>query len=357
MILRSRSLARPLALVCSATAVLSLAACGGSGSGAPKHSSAAPTTSPPTTASSHATPKPAPTHRAAAVNPLTGLPGVPQRPVIAVKIDDTAPGRPQVGIDHADVVYIEVAEGGLTRLAAIYASHMPVVGYVRSTRPSDPDLFLQYGKITEAASGGGHDALPLLDRSGINGWINDRGAPYYYRVSRPQSTYINLLLNLDKVSRAIHTGHVHSIGWTWNASVSSLPSSSPGTDVRTYVGSTPVEFRYNAKWHMYYRYIDGVLQKAADGKPIGTPNVIVQQCRIVPHPQDTDVNGNPSQWTYTTGSGAVSIFRDGRRINATWYRPHLASGTRLLDVHHHDVPLHPGGAWVVLVRNGTSISG
>lgn len=354
MILRSRSLSRPLALLCAATAALSLAACGGSGGS--KHHSTAPTTAPPGTAST--TPaKPSPTHHVAAVNPLTGLPGVPQRPVIAVKIDDTAPGRPQVGIDYADVVYVEVAEGGLSRLAAIFASHMPVVGYVRSTRPSDPDLFLQYGKITEAASGGGHDALPLLDRSGIKGWINDRGAPYYFRVSRAESSYINLELNLASVSKAVHTAHVHSIGWTWNSSVSSLPASSTGTDVRTYVGSTPVEFRYNAKWHMYYRYIDGVVQKAADGKLIGTPNVIVQQCRIVPHPQDTDVNGNPSQWTYTTGTGKVSIFRDGRRIDATWYRPHLASGTRLLDVHHHDVPLRPGGAWVLLVRAGNSISG
>ena len=110
-----------------------------------------------------------------AVNPFTGIGPVPKPPTIAVKIDDTPPGRPQVGIDQADIVYIEAVEGGLTRLAAIFGTHKPkAVGYVRSTRPSDPDLLLQYGKITEAASGGGHDSLPLLHRSGITGWINDR---------------------------------------------------------------------------------------------------------------------------------------------------------------------------------------
>ena len=82
--------------------------------------------------------------------------------MIAVKIDDTAPGRPQVGIDKADIVYIEEVEGGLTRLAAVFGTNKPAVGYVRSTRPSDPDLLLQYGKITEAYSGGARDSLPRV---------------------------------------------------------------------------------------------------------------------------------------------------------------------------------------------------
>src|ERR671933_664255 len=46
-------------------------------------------------------------------DPLTG--GKPShRPVVAVKIDDTANGRPQRGVNQADIVYIEEVEGGLT---------------------------------------------------------------------------------------------------------------------------------------------------------------------------------------------------------------------------------------------------
>ena len=47
-----------------------------------------------------------------AVNPLTGLRGVPTQPVVAVKIDDTANGRPQIGLESADVVYVEQVEAG-----------------------------------------------------------------------------------------------------------------------------------------------------------------------------------------------------------------------------------------------------
>jgi hypothetical protein len=46
-----------------------------------------------------------PTPTSEAVNPLTGLGAPPKGPVIGVKIDDTENGRPQLGVDKADVVY------------------------------------------------------------------------------------------------------------------------------------------------------------------------------------------------------------------------------------------------------------
>ena len=48
------------------------------------------------------------------VNSLTGLPGT-NGEILAVKIDDTPPAHPQIGLASADVVYIEQVEGGLTR--------------------------------------------------------------------------------------------------------------------------------------------------------------------------------------------------------------------------------------------------
>src|ERR1700712_845019 len=58
-----------------------------------------------------AKPKPKPTKKPApAVNPLPGIGSPPRGPVLAVKIDDTGSGRPSVGLDKADVIYIEQAE-------------------------------------------------------------------------------------------------------------------------------------------------------------------------------------------------------------------------------------------------------
>ena len=351
---------RTVLAVTGLVAVLVSSACSGGGA---KHA-ASTSASAPVPSTSATTPAPSTSIPApAATNPYTGIGPVPNHPVVAVKIDDTAPGRPQRGIDMADVVYIEAVEGGLTRLAAIFATHDPTVGYVRSTRPSDPDLLLQYGKLTEIYSGGAHDSLPLVHASGITSWSNDAGAPYFSRVSRYQSTYINLVIDLAKVVAHTHTNAPRSIGWTFNSSLTGLPITA-GTDLRTrvtgsyaFTSGTPVEFRYSQTLKVYVRYIDGVAQHAADGKLVTATNVIVQDCKVVPHPQDTDVNGNPAQFTYTVGSGAVSVFRQGKRINGTWSRPSTGVGTTLTASNGVPLTLNPGNTWVVLVRNGVPISG
>ena len=85
-------------------------------------------------------------------------------------------------------------------------------------------LLLQYGKITEAYSGGAHDSLPRVHRSGITSWSDDAGAPYYSRVPRAASAYINLVLDLAKVAARVHTPRAHSIGWTFAGSPLRLKS-------------------------------------------------------------------------------------------------------------------------------------
>ena len=333
-----------LAVTIAAGAALASAACSGGGS------------------KPSATPTPSQHTVAAAKNPFTGVGTVPTTPTIAVKIDDTAPGRPQVGIDKADIVYIEAVEGGLTRLAAVFGTYKPTqVGYVRSTRPSDPDLLLQFGKITEAYSGGAHDSLPRVRRSGITSWSQDAGARFYNRVSRSQSSYINVVLNVSKVAHKVKTPLPKNIGWTFDPTIGALPST-VAKRVHTMVtganrGGTTVEFRYSQHLQKYVRYIDGVAQHAADRQPVAATNVIVQQCRVVAHPQDTDVNGNPSQFTYTVGTGKVSVFRHGRRIDGEWSRPTVSAGTKLQTSSGQPIPLAPGNTWVVLIRKGIPITG
>jgi Protein of unknown function (DUF3048) N-terminal domain/Protein of unknown function (DUF3048) C-terminal domain len=338
------------------TAVLAGAACSG-GHTTKKSASTSASVSPPTSsAATSAPPKPA------AKNPFTGFGAVPTTPVIAVKIDDTEPGRPQVGIDKADIVYLEAVEAGLTRLAAVFGTNKPTaVGYVRSTRPSDPDLLLQFGKITEAYSGGAGVSLRLVRKAGLNGYSNDAGRAYFHRVSRSQSTYINVVLNLQSVAKHVRTPRPKSIGWTFAASIAGLPVAR-GTDIRTtvtgsYPSGTAVEFRWDARLKKYVRYIGGVRQFAADGKPVTATNVIVQSCRIVSYPADRDVNGFPAQFTYTVGTGPVSVFRDGKRIDGTWSRANLGSGTTLRTTTGKPLPLAPGNTWVVLIRKGVPVSG
>ena len=81
-------------------------------------------------------------------NPLTGLRGVPRRRCSSSRSTTPRSGRPQVGLERADVVYVEQVEGGLTRLAAVFATGIPAWS-VRSaaSRIADPELLPQYGTI------------------------------------------------------------------------------------------------------------------------------------------------------------------------------------------------------------------
>ncbi len=83
-------------------------------------------------------PQPAPSPTPPPEHPFTGRPVEQRRPVLAVKIENTSAGKPQMGVRSADIVYVEQVEGGLTRLMAIFSSKLPAkVGPVRSARISD----------------------------------------------------------------------------------------------------------------------------------------------------------------------------------------------------------------------------
>ena len=297
-----------------------------------------------------------PAHRragkSAEVDPLTG--GKPSNnPVIAVRIDDTAAGRPQAGVTAADIVYVTQVEGGLTRLLAIFHSTLPTtVEPVRSTRADNPQLALEYGHIDYVASGGSHPELAPLNRSPLRSDINDRGGPGFSRDPR-RTAPENLIANLPVIARKLHGPTARSIGLTWSSPFDAK-GTRPGRAVRTTVGATPVDFVWKPKLHRYVRMIDGRVQRAANGALIATPNVIVQFCKVTVYWKDKDVDHNPAAWTHTIGQGKAVVFRNGSKIVGTWSRRDVNSGT-VLRARGRSIPLAPGGAWFVLAKTGTAL--
>ena len=90
-----------------------------------------------------------------------------KRPALTVKIENTPEALPQWGIDQADVVYEEIVNGGITRLAAIFNSHAPVkVGPVRSVRPTDTQIVWPLGGIF-AYSGGAPYAVASISTAPV----------------------------------------------------------------------------------------------------------------------------------------------------------------------------------------------
>ena len=335
--------------VITAVAVGALAATtiGGCSSDAKPKVAASPTT----TATPTPTPTPTPVE---AINPLTGLPATLTGPVVAVKIDDTAAARPSMGLEKADVIYIEEAEGGLSRMVAVFASAKPKVMAVRSIRSSDPELLGQYGRIVIVASGGARNPLSVLDRSSLHSVINDRGQVGFARDHSRPAPY-NLVSDLAKVSAAVKGDGVRNVGFTWAARDPRLVGAKLATTVTTRVGSTPVAFVWDAKLARYVRTIDGRRLLTVSGDPVAMPNVLVQVCKITADRSDIDVNGNVSMYTKSIGSDRVVLFRNGRRIEGTWSRPSLSAPATFTDAAGRPLLFAPGGTFVALVRPGAPV--
>jgi hypothetical protein len=335
----------------AAVVALSLAACGGSKSGSGSVTDAASDTP---AATSSAPPSSTPPRPPAVLDPLTGGKFSTNR-VLAVKIDDTENGRPQFGLDEANIVYVEQVEGGLTRLIAVFHTSFPnQIGPVRSVRANDPQVLGAYGAIGFAASGGGGDSLPTLDASPLVSTIHDRGGPGFF-MDYDRSMPYNTMLNPNDLPAKFGAG-ARPIGFTWSPSTAQAAAAPAGTTLHTVVGGTDVNFAYLAGTGRYLRTIGGVSQQAADGKLITTPNVIVQFCVGYTNPNDVDVDGNPGHFTKTIGHGKVVVFRNGHAITGTWTRGSNTAGTTLTAANGAPIALAPGGAWVLLVTNGTVLN-
>lgn len=130
--------------------------------------------------------------------PLTGLevkqPDI-SRP-IAVMINNAPAARPQSGLSQADMVYEVLAEGGITRLVAVYQSYHGdvTIGPVRSIRP----YLIGIGDSLHALlvhAGGSTDAYAILQGGGREHLdeITNASAPFWRDSSRkaPHNLYTN----------------------------------------------------------------------------------------------------------------------------------------------------------------------
>lgn len=148
-------------IVCLILALVLLLAASACGETASPVVSSAPTATPTAeaTASPTAVPAASPTATAAPyTNPLSGEPMdtdiSAQRPW-AIMINNLDKALPQCGVSQAEIIYEVPAEGGVTRMMAIFTdiSDVEKIGSLRSIRPYYADIGLSYDAIVVHAGG------------------------------------------------------------------------------------------------------------------------------------------------------------------------------------------------------------
>ncbi len=271
---------------------------------------------------------------------------------IAVTLDNTARGRPQMGLSAADLVYEIRVEGGITRFMALYSGEAPpVLGPVRSVRHYFLPFVMEHGALLVHAG---------ADPRGWNDLVVYRVPEHdaiktalgFFRDPRRKAPY-NLYVRVRKILPYLQKAYPQLVGrslrlpWEWGAPTL---ASRPAKRVRVVYAGGKIrnisEWRYDEKSGMYVRYVSGrVLRDAANGEPIRARNLIYLSMR------HRLLEGAPN-WriTITTiGSGEGLVVSEGRAERIRWTRRSWYGPTRLTHEDGTPVRLPEGATWIHVV--------
>ena len=285
----------------------------------------------------------------------SGVPTKPGSPVLAIKIENTVAGRPQAGVNDADLVYVEQVEGGLTRLLAIYNSRLPsMIGPVRSARSDNTQLLAQFGAVAFAYSGAQPAVLSVVAASNlVDVGYNDLSADYTLLPGRYAPE--NLFVDPRKLLAVKHGVGAKDTGLRFSTVA---PPGPAATKASVGYPAARFLFSYDAASRSYTITQDGSLLHGLDTKLESTKNVIVQHITQVSS-GEVDVLGNATPANVTVGSGTATLYRNGEAIPLHWTR-----GSELQPTAYSyadgggRMHLNPGTTWIMLLpSDGTSTSG
>ncbi|MBI3649303.1 MAG: DUF3048 domain-containing protein [Actinobacteria bacterium] len=289
--------------------------------------------------------------------PLTGEPApggkVPKRPALAIKVENLPEARPQTGLDHADIVYEEPVEGGITRFIAVFQCRDGgKVGPVRSGRVEDPDILRQLGRPVFGFAGGAAyvqravTRSPLIDENYIvaaNRYTRDpsRVAPHNL-----YTTTKGLWAEAKGAIAKAHSSAPEPI-FVYSGTIPS-PSRKAGRVHLPFSSYSDVYWAWSAKEGIWLRSHGDVPHMLTDGRQVAATNVVVMSVRLKESSR-LDPAGNPVPMISVTGSGKAWILRDGRVIAGRWQRPSVKDLTTFVTRSGEPIALAPGTTWVELL--------
>jgi hypothetical protein len=270
----------------------------------------------------------------------------PAGPLLAVKVDNVGPARPQAGLDAADVVYAEQVEGGLSRLMAVFATELPeAVGPVRSARESDLELLRQFDDPTLAFSGAQHKLLPLIDKAPLRA-ATPESAPDAYDRAKGRPAPHDLFLHPRALLKSAPGADALTTGFTFGDAPS---GGSPETDRTVRFPAARFAFAWSADRHRWLVSTDGRPTVTTDGTRVAPATVVVQYVTVRAS-RFHDYLGSTTPYTQTVGTGRAEVLRDGRAYKGHWKRDSATDGTKFTTADGAPLNFAKGQVWVVLAK-------
>jgi hypothetical protein len=265
------------------------------------------------------------------------------RSAVTIKIDNTPEAHPQTGIDQADVVYEEIVEGQITRLAAIYNSHVPpVVGPVRSVRRTDAAVVWPIGGVF-AYSGGAAYAIAtiktapvvLVDQS------NARGAMFRSSTRYPPH-------NLYAIPGKLFTRGGRPVPppaiYTYRGRYDPYQGRQVGLFTVGFLAGYSVTYHWDPRTLSWDRDIFGRPDVETNRVRVSPKNVVVMWVTY------QGGVGRIGAMAQLYGTGRAWIFENGRVIAGTWSRWLRPRPIVYRTGNNKVIKLSPGQTWVELLN-------
>jgi Protein of unknown function (DUF3048) N-terminal domain/Protein of unknown function (DUF3048) C-terminal domain len=283
--------------------------------------------------------------------PLTGLEAENdsnlERRVLAVKIENSPEARPQMGLEEADIVYEQETEGGITRFNVLYQCRdADRIGPVRSVRPVDPAILLQYGDPLFVHSGAADAVLALVDDAGIEDIdcsLQEETCPRDDSREMPHDIFTSTDSLRDFSEEE---GAAPEAAFAYDSEEPQEARRGRALNLN-FSPVANVFWRYRTNRDVYVRFHDEDPHQLEDGSQVAAANVVVLLVERV-DTGHTDVAGSPVPSFELIGSGDALLFRNGKVIEGTWERDSKEEAAQLVDRRGDEILLSPGTTWVEL---------
>lgn len=309
------------------TLALVAAACsGGDDDAAPTTppTTAAPTTTTTTTttATTTTTTTTVPAPEVVLRMPLTGEPiedaaEIPDRPALAIKLDNHPRSHPQAGLNEADIVFEEIVEFG-TRFAAVFHTQdSDPVGPVRSGRSQDVGILSSLDQPLFGWSGGNAGVRATIRQSSMID-LDAGFSPGYYRRSGRGGAPHNLYTSTEAL-------------WLSTPEDFRLPpqqfpylglddelEGDEATVVTLSMDGLNIRWDYDEETGLYLRSERGSPHRTEFSGQVSTDNVVVMAVEY--QRSQADPRSPEAQ---LVGSGPVVVFSRGIVRSGYWVRPSI----------------------------------
>lgn len=275
---------------------------------------------------------------------------------IAVMIDEHTAARPQSGLSKASVVYESLAEGGIPRFMAIFATttNLGVVGPVRSARP----YFVRYAAEYNAAmvnAGGSPDALNIMKSLKLVNLAGTKGpyAKYFYRAygGGVHGLYTNGTKLAAAMTQAKHNKAGSFPAWKFvnDTPTSRRPLGVHGANIDLGYGqSYKIKYVYDRKQNAYLRTTGYYKQTDRQtGKQIAVKNII-----LLTVPKEIVLDRKGRLDLHTLGVDKGVLLQNGKAIPITWKKMSNKARTIFKDSKGREISLVRGNTWITVVPRG-----